>query len=119
MDPAKNAVDMVPLASNILLLLLNAHHTLSLLREVYENEDESDDEMAIVHIAAELSTAAHAVAMTALRHYRIFTVLAGLEEDLGFWVKPRSTTWFATFLLHEYDDERWIQMFRMSKCSVL
>jgi hypothetical protein len=40
------------------------------------------------------------------------------SEDLGFWVKPRSTTWFSRFLLGQYREERWIQMFRMTKPAV-
>ena len=40
------------------------------------------------------------------------------DDDLGFWVKPRSTTWFSRFLLSEYDDSRWVQMFRFTKPAV-
>jgi hypothetical protein len=31
-----------------------------------------------------------------------------LDDDLGFWVKSRSTTWFCRFLLSQYGKERWI-----------
>jgi hypothetical protein len=33
-------------------------------------------------------------------------------------VKPLNTTWFSQFLLSEYSEERWIQMFRMTKPTV-
>jgi hypothetical protein len=33
-------------------------------------------------------------------------------------VKPRSTTWFSHFLLEQYDDQGWVQMFRMTKPAV-
>ena len=46
------------------------------------------------------------------------TSLYLLPDDLGFWVKPQSTTWFSRFLMAEYDDRRWLEMFRMTKASV-
>ena len=39
-------------------------------------------------------------------------------NDLEFWVKPQSTTWFLRFTLQEYDDERWTSVFWMTKVSV-
>lgn len=33
-------------------------------------------------------------------------------------MKPKSTTWFSRFLLHKYDDERWIEMFCFTKKEV-
>ena len=54
-----------------------------------------------------------------LNHYRFSTLYPMLDEELGFWVRPRSTTWFSRFLLEPYDDHRWLQMFRMSKKSVM
>lgn len=41
-----------------------------------------------------------------------------LEEDLVYWVKPRSTTWFSRFLLEQYDEDQWLKLFRMTKASV-
>jgi hypothetical protein len=45
-----------------------------------------------------------------LTHARIIA-----DEELGFWVRPRSTAWFSQFLLHEYDDDRWVANFRFTK----
>jgi hypothetical protein len=42
----------------------------------------------------------------------VFTI-AG--EDLGYWVRPRSTTWFSRFVVEEFQDDRWVQCFRMTK----
>jgi hypothetical protein len=42
-----------------------------------------------------------------------------LDQDVGWWVKSRSTTWFSRFFLFEYNDSRWIENFRMSKSSLL
>ena len=41
-----------------------------------------------------------------------------MDEELGFWVQPRSTAWFFQFLFHEYDNDRWVQNFRFSKAIV-
>lgn len=41
-----------------------------------------------------------------------------LNDDIRYWVKPRSTTWFSRFLLGEYDSTRWLQTFRMTKPTV-
>ena len=53
-----------------------------------------------------------------LNNYRVCIMFSGLDEDLGYRVTPRSTTWFSRFLLEQYDDKWWVQMFCMSKRSV-
>ena len=54
-----------------------------------------------------------------LHHFRLCLACNFLDDDLGFWVKPRSTTWFSRFLLEQYDNQRWVEMFRMTKPAVL
>jgi hypothetical protein len=39
--------------------------------------------------------------------------------DFGFWVKPRSTAWFSRLVIDQFDDERWVQHFRMTKAAVM
>jgi hypothetical protein len=34
---------------------------------------------------------------------------------VGFWVMLCSTTWFSQFLLHEYDNDKWVANFRFNK----
>ena len=41
-----------------------------------------------------------------------------LDEELGFWILLRSTTWSLQFLMHEYSDERWVSNFRLTKAFV-
>jgi hypothetical protein len=41
------------------------------------------------------------------------------NDKLRWYVKPRSLTWFVDFLMTEYDIWRWIELFRMSKESLL
>jgi hypothetical protein len=40
------------------------------------------------------------------------------NDELYYWVKPLSITWFNEFLVHEYDDKRWIEQFCMSKANI-
>jgi hypothetical protein len=42
-----------------------------------------------------------------------------LSSSLGHWVKPRFITWFSQLFMIEYDDERWIENFQMSKSTLL
>lgn len=37
-----------------------------------------------------------------------------LNQDVGDWVKARSTTWFSQFLMMQYNDKRWIEHSRVS-----
>ena len=46
-----------------------------------------------------------------------FSVLH-VSDELRWWVKPRSTTWFSHFLMTVYDGSQWIDHFRMSKETV-
>lgn len=53
--------------------------------------------------------------MPVLHNFRVTNVGTILDEDLGFWVKPRSKVWFSIFVMTVYDDERWVANFRLTK----
>ncbi len=38
-----------------------------------------------------------------------------LSIELGYWVKPRNTTWFSRFLLTKFEEDRWLKRFHMNK----
>jgi hypothetical protein len=57
-------------------------------------------------------------ALAALHHVRMLSIFSVVEEDLGFWVRPRSTTWFSRFVVEEFEDDRWIQCFQTTKRAV-
>jgi hypothetical protein len=59
-----------------------------------------------------------ALSTTALHDHRLSCGLICFDDDLRYWVKPRSTTWFSDFMVSLYDDSRWIEQFRMDKASV-
>jgi len=42
-----------------------------------------------------------------------------MGSDLSYWVKLQSSTRFAVFLLTKYDNEPWIQNFRITKDMLL
>ena len=56
--------------------------------------------------------------ISALYSYELWNNLLIADFELGYWVKPRSTTWFSRFVIEEYDDDRWSSLFRMTKASV-
>jgi hypothetical protein len=59
-----------------------------------------------------------AISTAALFDYRLFAGLICFDDELRYWVKPRSTTWFSQFLMSLYEDSRWIEFFRMDKATV-
>ena len=83
-------------------------------------EEEEDDTALtdIVRTVGQLSADPLATLRFGLESLNIYAPSHLLDDDLGYWVRPRSTTWFSRFLLCEYDDTRWIQMFRMNKAAV-
>jgi hypothetical protein len=53
-----------------------------------------------------------------LHHLQLCNSLLVLSQDLGPWVKLKSTTWFFQFLLIKYDDEKWVENFRMIETTL-
>lgn len=54
----------------------------------------------------------------ALQEYKILFGLSVLFDDLDDWVKPMSTTWFSRFLLTKFDENHWVENFRMIKATL-
>lgn len=50
-----------------------------------------------------------------LHNLQLSSTLLALGSNLGYWVKLCNTTWFFMFLLTEYDDQWWVQNFKMLK----
>lgn len=51
----------------------------------------------------------------ALHNMQLSNTLFALGSNLDYWVKPSNTTQLFVLLLTEYDDQQWIQNFKMSK----
>ena len=60
----------------------------------------------------------YSTSIAALYSYQLWNNLFLVDNELGYWVKPRSTTWFSRFVIEEYDDARWSSLFRMTKADV-
>jgi hypothetical protein len=58
------------------------------------------------------------LSVVALNDYKLQCGLLGFDDQLRYWVKPRSTAWFSEFLMFVCDDERWIANIRMRKVAV-
>jgi len=53
-----------------------------------------------------------------LQEYKILFGLNVLFDDLGDWVNPKSTTWFSRFILTKFDENCWVENFRMTKATL-
>jgi hypothetical protein len=60
----------------------------------------------------------NAIIASVLHDFRLAHARTILDEELGFWVLPRSTAWFSQFLLHEYSDDKWVANFRFTKAAI-
>ena len=58
------------------------------------------------------------IVLSVLHDFRMSNASTLLGAEVGYWVLPRSSAWFSQFLIHEYDDRRWVENFRMTKDSV-
>ena len=48
----------------------------------------------------------HCTSIAALHSFQLCNNLLLGDHELGYWVKPRSTTWFSRFVVEEYNDDR-------------
>ena len=89
------------------------------LRTTDEEEEVNSFRLSLFHFMHENTIGEDNIYAAVLHHFCLQSNVLPFDEDLGYWIQPWSTTWFMKFLLEEYDDERWIKMFRMTKKAVL
>jgi hypothetical protein len=118
MDFSSHHAELMSFTSALLLLLLNANWTLDCPAPTEEVDDPGYILTSIDNQPLEPLFDVDAIACAALHNFRLYNVFALFDDDLGFWTKPWSTTWFSHFLLEQYDDRRWVQMFWMTKPAV-
>jgi hypothetical protein len=112
-------VDFGALVSALLIIFLNVQDSLfTSLSAITESPSPMQIPIIIEDVSQRVDELNRA-AFAALHCFQLCSNLIYSGPDLGFWVKPRSTTWFSRFVLEEYDDERWTSLFRMTKASVL
>ena len=118
MDNAFDVYSSLTLGAWVLLQLLTAPLTHSLPTPTTIEENSTDALIEIVQALQQPMEDPLAAVSSYLLNLYFPTSLYLLPNDLGFLVKPRSTTWFSQFLMAEYDDRRWLEMFRMTKGSI-
>lgn len=107
----------------ILVMLKNIADTF--LKGVMESGSDSESEVVPAHRLATHILRVHdnlmqmnQVISAALHDFRVTHSRVLIGDELGYWVRPRSTAWFSQFLLHEYEDDRWVELFRFNKASI-
>ena len=113
MDFVANPVEIMSMASAILLLLLNSNRAVD-----FGLDEDSDDNKTpmldnIRESQAMASFTSKIYTHAALHTFRLCNIFCMFDVELGYWVKPRSTTWFFGFLMGQNDEERWIKIFHM------
>ena len=118
MNGVGNLADFMSFFSAFVFPLLTTNRAFQLDISDADSDDEDNDNSpkASVFPYSGIFDPQHVTAV-ALHHFRVTNVLSLFDADLGFWVKPRSTTWFSQFLLGKYDDDWWIHLFHMMKLA--
>jgi hypothetical protein len=117
MAVSAEAPELLALSMTVLLLFLNSHKAL-FVANYADNDDGDSSEEDFTGKQGYVLGEGDCSALAALHHVRMLSIFSVVEEDLGFWVRPRSTTWFSHFVVEEFEDDRWIQCFRMTKRAV-
>jgi hypothetical protein len=110
--------EVLALSSAVLLLLLNSYKALHVKDSANKIDDADGSEEDFTGENRYLLGEADCSAVVALHHVMMLSVFTIAGEDLGFWTRPRSTTWFSRFVVSEFEDDRWVQCFRMTKMAV-
>ena len=113
-------MELLSFTTALIILLLNAYEDLRGQQvDVDDGGNDSNDAMTDVlikhHGVLDMAT----VTASTLHTYRLCHLFSFFNEDLGYWVQSHSTTWFIHFLMEQYDDEHWVETFRMSKTTIL
>ena len=93
--------EIMAMASTILLFLLSSNWVVD-PPHPYDTEDDGNLPMQIMlHASLQSSFDMETITRAALHIFRVCNFVVLLEDDLGYWVKPRSTAWFSRFLLDQ------------------
>jgi hypothetical protein len=118
MAPLHEPGDVIALVSTLLVLLLNVEDALLQSIRVPVLVAEDPEVLGTIQECHDTLQDLSVAVVAILYYFRVFNSYFLFSEDLGFWVKPRSTAWFTCFVIDQYDDARWVQHFRMCKSSV-
>ena len=89
--------DLLSIVSALLMILLNAQNIMAtpsiLVEGISFDEFNVDMEEGVRHMDN-----IHCTSIAALYSFQLCNNLLLGDHELGYWVKPRSTTWFSKFL---------------------
>ncbi|KAG0571720.1 hypothetical protein KC19_VG036800 [Ceratodon purpureus] len=88
----------------VMLLILNSTEAVAIPQFIETNTDEDNTVVALAENLDEGFLDAETEITATLHHFRLCLACNFLDDDLGFWMKPRSTTWFSCFFLEQYDN---------------
>jgi hypothetical protein len=113
-----NMGDVEAFLSTVIVLLKNVVDSLLETEDSVPSSDEDYQPPSCVTRVHDVLVDMHTVIASVLYDFRLAHYRTILDEELGFWVLPQSTVWFSHFLLHEYDDQRWMANFRFTKAAM-
>ena len=118
MEPPLNTVDVEAFLHAVLVLLKNVADSLVETEDSLPSSDDNSHPVPRVIRVHDVLVDMHVVIASVLHDFRLAHSRRILDDELGFWVLSRSTAWFSHFLLHEYDDQRWVANFRFTKAAI-
>jgi hypothetical protein len=110
--------EFLAFSTALLLLLLNSQRALHECLHVQSEDPDSALQELPFSYEQDRNSDVHEFTAASLHTFRLWNVFTMFDVDLGYWIKPRSTTWFSRFLFEEYGHERWITLFRMTKPAI-
>ena len=117
-DVVTNPAEVMFIASTVLLFLLSTNKIVDFSTSLDIDDNIDDESYMLLDSFEDPCFDMETTTGAALHTCRLCNLFSLLREDLSYWMKPRSTAWFSRFLLNQYDDERWITMFCMTKPAV-
>jgi hypothetical protein len=94
MDPFLQPGSLYAFTAWLLLQLLHDPHYSAFKVSISEAENDDTDQLsAVVGCLAGPLHDANNLFSAGLQNYRLCTTFTMFDEDVSFWVRPRSTTW--------------------------
>ena len=105
MDGYDDPAELLSIVSTLLMILLDAHNNLATasIRAEAPTLDEFNVDM---EESVRNMDNIHCTSIAALYSFELCNNLILGDIELGYWVIPRSTTWFSRFVIEDYNDKR-------------
>jgi hypothetical protein len=80
--------------------------------------NEGSVDVDVFHVEEAL-VSMNTIVTSILQDFRLAHAFELIQQELGWWVLPRSTCWFSRFVFNEFDNNRWIENFCMTKNALI